>query len=140
MHPLEKSALRLADIIRLLASDNDGETLAAARALQRTLKAAGADLNDLGDLVERAPQYVPAGAYSRDEFSTVTVGACRFHWQAAAEALVLKYAGYLNEWGRNFANSIRFRSSISQKQHAVLTRLCCEVASKLPFEGPQWDA
>ena len=42
----------LAKLIRLLASDVDGEVLAAVRALGRTLKASGCDFHDLAGLVE----------------------------------------------------------------------------------------
>ena len=45
-------AARAAKLIRLLASDRDGEALGAARALQRTLVAAGSNLNGLADAVE----------------------------------------------------------------------------------------
>ena len=42
----------LAKLIRLLASDVDGEVLAAVRALGRALKASGSDFHDLAGLVE----------------------------------------------------------------------------------------
>ena len=45
---------KLASSIRLLASDREGEVLAAARAIPRTLNAAGADLHTFADLVEQA--------------------------------------------------------------------------------------
>ncbi len=45
-------AARAAKLIRLLASDRDGEALGAARALQRALKAGGSDLNGLASAVE----------------------------------------------------------------------------------------
>ena len=51
----------MAKLIRLLASDVDGEVLAAVRALGRTLKAGGCDIHDLAGLVE-APE---AGFYDQ---------------------------------------------------------------------------
>ncbi len=45
-------AARAAKLIRLLASDVDGEALGAARALQRMLVAVGSDLNELASAVE----------------------------------------------------------------------------------------
>jgi hypothetical protein len=42
---------RIAKLVRLLASDRDGEALSAARALGRTLAGFGG-LNHLGDLIE----------------------------------------------------------------------------------------
>ena len=47
------AAARLARLVRLLATDRDGERLAAVAALGRTLKAAGHDWHDLADAVER---------------------------------------------------------------------------------------
>jgi hypothetical protein len=47
-------AAKLATFIRLLSSDKDGEVVAAARAMQRTLKAAGADIHALADRVEKS--------------------------------------------------------------------------------------
>jgi hypothetical protein len=46
-------APRIAQLIRLLASDKDGEVVATARALARTLKSVGADFHELANLVER---------------------------------------------------------------------------------------
>ena len=50
----------LAKLIRLLASDVDGEVLGAAHALGRALKANGCDFHDLASIVE-APPIVPNG-------------------------------------------------------------------------------
>jgi hypothetical protein len=46
-------APRIAQLIRLLASDKDGEVVATARALARTLKSVGADFHSLADAIER---------------------------------------------------------------------------------------
>jgi len=43
---------KIAKLVRLLASPEDNEVLAAARALRRTLKA-GSSLNELADEIER---------------------------------------------------------------------------------------
>jgi hypothetical protein len=53
MSALAPIADKLGKLIRLLGSDRDGEVVAAAQALQRTLKSAGADLHTLADLVEK---------------------------------------------------------------------------------------
>lgn len=45
---------KLAPLIRLLSSDQDGEILAAVRALVRTLRRAGADIHALADRVEKS--------------------------------------------------------------------------------------
>jgi hypothetical protein len=54
MDALTPIAGKLAALIRLLSSDRDGETLAAARALGRTLNSVGADIHALADRVEQA--------------------------------------------------------------------------------------
>jgi hypothetical protein len=53
------TARRVGQLLRLLASDKDGEVIGAARAIQRVLGAAGADLHVLGDVVERGLAPVP---------------------------------------------------------------------------------
>ena len=49
--PLEQ---KLGTFIRMLASERDGEVVAAARAIVRTLKGAGADIHVLAERVEKA--------------------------------------------------------------------------------------
>jgi hypothetical protein len=46
---------RLGQLLRLLASDKDGEVVAAARAIERTLHAIGADFHDLAHMIEAPP-------------------------------------------------------------------------------------
>lgn len=46
---------KLGKLLRLLASDKDGEVVAAARAITRTLRAEGQDIHALADVVERIP-------------------------------------------------------------------------------------
>jgi hypothetical protein len=67
MKPIPR-ALRvaLAKLIRLLASSVDGEVLAAARAIGRTLDADGCDIHDLAGLVE-APSTAPEASF-HDQF------------------------------------------------------------------------
>lgn len=57
---------RVGQLVRLLASPHDGEVVAAAAALRRALAAVGADLNDLGDAIERpAEREIPAPSARR---------------------------------------------------------------------------
>lgn len=49
---------RLAKLVGMLAASNDGEVLNAARAITSTLKAAGADINDLAVIVKGASQAI----------------------------------------------------------------------------------
>jgi hypothetical protein len=44
---------KLANFVRLLASDRDGEVIATARAILRTLRATGSDVHALADLIEQ---------------------------------------------------------------------------------------
>ena len=46
-------AARVATFIRLLSSDKEGEIVAAAHAIKRTLKAAGSDIHALAERVEK---------------------------------------------------------------------------------------
>jgi hypothetical protein len=54
MTDLAPIAGKIASLIRLLSSDQDGEVVGAARALVRTLKSTGADIHVLADRVEHA--------------------------------------------------------------------------------------
>jgi hypothetical protein len=45
---------KLANFLRLLASDKEGEVVAAARALNRTLKSAKLDIHALADSISQA--------------------------------------------------------------------------------------
>jgi hypothetical protein len=51
---------RLGKLIRMLSSDRDGEVLAAAKALNRTLQSAGADLHVLAAVIEKPTKLSPA--------------------------------------------------------------------------------
>lgn len=53
-----ETADRLAKLIPRLASDQDGEVVATARAIERTLKADGSDLHGLADAVRRKKRIV----------------------------------------------------------------------------------
>ena len=56
MNPrLAEIAPRLKSLLLMLTSDRDGEVVAAARAVTRTLKSAGADWHDLAGLLTAAP-------------------------------------------------------------------------------------
>lgn len=53
MNALAPISDRVGKLLRLLASDNDGEVVAAVKALRRTLQSAGADLHALADVIEK---------------------------------------------------------------------------------------
>lgn len=54
------AATKLGKLIRLFGSDRDGEVVAAAGALRRTLASNGSDLHELAKLVTASPAPAPA--------------------------------------------------------------------------------
>ena len=66
MTDLGSIAGKLANFIRLLASDKDGEVVAAARALNRVLLGIGADFHDLAERIEK-----PSGEISQAEMEKI---------------------------------------------------------------------
>jgi len=54
MNAIAPIAPRLGQLVRMLGSDQDGEALAACRALGRTLDSADLDFHCLADTIERA--------------------------------------------------------------------------------------
>ena len=56
MTALAPIAPKLGKLVRLLASDRDGEALAAARMIGRTLAGANLSFHDLAAVVEREPE------------------------------------------------------------------------------------
>jgi len=58
---------KLAKLVRLLASPREGEALAAARAIERTLASEGGDIHDLADvLTGPAPRQAPPASHPSD--------------------------------------------------------------------------
>jgi hypothetical protein len=66
MTDLSSIAEKLAKFVRLLASDKDGEVVAAARSIDRVLKSIGADFHDLAERVEHK-----TGALSQAEMEQI---------------------------------------------------------------------
>jgi hypothetical protein len=52
-HPITQIAQRLKKLVLLLSSDQDGEVVGAARAIDRALRSAGADWHDLVSQLDR---------------------------------------------------------------------------------------
>ena len=103
----------LAKFIRLLASEVDGEALAAVRALGRALRASGADFHDLAGIVE-----VPATsgrsdcADSRNQFD----GDDETEWQRMVDACT-NHPGRFTSRERQFLQTMkRWRGSPTSKQ------------------------
>jgi hypothetical protein len=116
---LSSIAPRIGRLVRLLASDKDGEVLAAARAIGRTLASAGQDFHALAEAVENAPHAVaPHAASTRDEPDDL-------NWKAVAKELLADGKLSPREW--EFVNHMtRWRGRPTEKQrnwlHALLDR------------------
>jgi hypothetical protein len=86
---------KLAKLVRLLASPREGEALAAARAIERTLASEGGDIHDLADVLTgpaprhrspRPPSGQPKSDKTIDEYlKYFWIGYCRMCVQRAAE-------------------------------------------------------
>jgi hypothetical protein len=100
---------RIAQLIRLLASDREGEVLAAVRALRRTLASAGADFHDLAQAVENAavaPSPRTDRRSSRPRTSRSRSAACEsIGWQASVRWL-LDHPARLTPRGREFVEDM----------------------------------
>ena len=132
MTALVTIAPRLAQLIPLLASDKDGEVVATARAIGRTLKQAGSDFHDLAATLRSMPATRVTAASSHTHASPrCWDDICREdqdNWLWS-----MSVSGSLTSWERNFAASIlshlagqRWRM-LSLKQVAVLDRLVCKL-------------
>jgi hypothetical protein len=108
---------KIGKFIRLLASDQPGEIVAATLALRRTLNASGLDLHWLAEHIE-------ASAPSRQRFA-----AAPGNWRADLKFCAQKF-GCLNEREQDFVTSLvsstNWRAP-SQKQEAWLA----DIAEKL---------
>ena len=131
---------RLGQFVRLLASDQPGEVVAAAAALRRALAGVGADLNDLGDDIAAPPaplmilQNRPTSSAprrSRKAHSSspggVELGPARRHH--VVDVLIrASMRGALSAWEEDFAASIitvlrSARPRLSARQYEIVERL-----------------
>jgi hypothetical protein len=71
VNALTPVAERLGKLVRLMASDVDGEALAALTALRRTLATVGADLNDLADVIEKGGSNGNGSTLSSDDMKRI---------------------------------------------------------------------
>jgi hypothetical protein len=129
---LAAAAPRLARLVPRLGSTFDAEVVATAKAIERTLKASGADLCDLAALIaktagmEAGPRTVSASA------PAPTGPAPRWRTMPEAERIRwldrLDHSEVLNGWERRFLDDLarKFASrsfQISDAQGAVLERM-----------------
>lgn len=121
---------KLGKFVRLLGSDSDGEVVAAARALVRTLTAQGCDLHDLARHVEAGERVVyrdrvvyreppPASKPCAPQYAT--------DWSAITKWCRVSDKGRLTSWERQFiasvADQFEFGGTPSAKQEPVILRI-----------------
>ena len=133
---------RVASLLRMLGSDQDGEALGAARALQRTLGGVGLDLHALADVVEHpaAPE-TPCRRERRPRRpqhpGDVILDFMRR--RSVVEALRRGLAGdRMSDWETEFATSILVRlqggrGRLTERQGETLGRLLHKMG-----EGSAW--
>lgn len=110
---------RIPQLVRLLASDSDGEVVAAARALRRTLASVSMDMNDLAARLEGHD--VPDQAKMPSSWASMSS-------QKRAAFLEMALRGdVLSSWERDFAESVRGQIQtgrrLSEKQDAICARI-----------------
>jgi hypothetical protein len=119
-------APKLSKLIRLLASDKDGEVLGTVAAIRRTLERAGLDLHDLAKILGRAD----ASPLMGEPICWRDIP----HSERAAWLARMSTSHLLTSWERDFAASIlaqaKFRSwsRLSPKQADILDRCMSKIA------------
>lgn len=83
MNALGPIADKLGKLVRLLTSDRDGEVVAAARGINRTLKNAGLDIHVLAAAIEQSGGQ-PAGQYTANDERPKWAGGEQTDWHAVA--------------------------------------------------------
>jgi hypothetical protein len=129
------NADRVGKLIRMLSSSNDGEVIAAARALMRTLESEGSDIHDLAARVEGGGKLSPAQRERiyeqtrREAQKAATANALPTFYDMAVE-IEHKANGGLSEKERAFvADMVRWcaRREPSEKQgkwlHSIYRRI-----------------
>ena len=109
-------APRLGALIRVLASPQDGEVLAAARAIGRVLKGVNSDFHALAETVENAPHAVaPHAARAHGEPDTI-------NWTVMAKQLIA--TGRLSAREKEFVSDmVRWHGRPTEKQRNWLRAL-----------------
>jgi hypothetical protein len=117
-------ALRLGQLVRLLGSDKDGEVLAAARALGRTLETVGQDFHALADIVERSVERSPAVHHHHDHHHEYADHRATARWIINSGA---RLSPKEMSFGTQMAN--RF-GTLSERQEAWLMAIFERAASE----------
>ena len=116
---------KLKPLLLLLSSDRDGEALAAARALGRTLKAAGCDFHDLAATLTSAAS-AKTKFHDEEEPPRQRERKADGDWRAMRDFCLDRPTRLRRE--REFLESLRkWRGNITEKQcawlEAIYTRL-----------------
>ena len=124
MTTLAPVAPRLSKLLALLSSDHDGEVLAAARAIRRTLGSAGLSWHDLAAAITASAK---GGQLAHPSWSCMS----RQHRLQTLDRLLA--VGRLSAWERAFCKRIHAamhlwpRSEQSPKQSAILDGLISKI-------------
>jgi hypothetical protein len=152
---LASIAPKLANLIRRLSSDQDGEVIATARALIRTLNSIGADMHDVAACVERAGN----GALAENEMQEIYHAGIKEGARLAIQKMQAQMAhsspqrlmpqfpsatdmalycyqhlNRCNEWETEFASNMAVwtrRRPLTVKQQARLEELFIKLGGKL---------
>jgi hypothetical protein len=117
MSALAVVAPRIGQLIRMLGSDQDGEVVAAARALGRTLAGAGEDFHSLADAVESSA------------IETRPLQRRPENWRTSARWLINSGA-YLSPKERAFAHQMAGWTSEPSERQAQWLEALVERASR----------
>jgi hypothetical protein len=142
-------APKLANFIRLLASDKDGEVVAAAHAMVRTLQGIGADLHDVADRIEHSSNGALSEAEMREIFDAGIKEGIRRSGQTRHSGVPVppqfppardmamhcyQRIGNLNEWEREFITNMaswtRTRP-LSAKQQGHLEKIYIKLSGRI---------
>ena len=126
-------APKVASLVRLLASDQDGEALGAARALGRTLAGAGASFHDLAEAVEQPP--APRASRGHKQSADGPQWSLERRFTVASALRKGLAAGLFNTWEEKFATDIIGKittsarpQNLTSKQAETVNALMAKVA------------
>ena len=146
---------KLANLIRRLSSNSDGEVVATAHALMRTLQSIGADIHDVADRIEHAGN----GALAENEMQEIYNAGIKEGARLAIQKMQAQMArsspqrlmpqfpsaadmalycyqhlNRCNEWETEFASNMAVwtrRRPLTVKQQARLEELFIKLGGKL---------
>jgi hypothetical protein len=130
---------KLEKLVRLLSSDKEGEVVAAARAIQRTLSNAGSDIHELAERIKGGKlseaemrKIYDAGVKDGKDAAAAEKGFGDVMSESPSYLEMAKYCdahgnGRLNSWEREFIDNMLYVCtcgySLSQKRIATLEKI-----------------